>query len=69
MKCSHGSTTGALDENAMFYLRSRGVPRAQATVLLVLSFLADALDEIEDDVLRGQIVDRLENWLTRRASM
>lgn len=45
------------------------MPRAQATVLLVLSFLADALDEIEDDVLRGQIVDRLENWLTRRASM
>ena len=69
VKCSHGSTTGALDENAMFYLRSRGVPRAQATVLLVLSFLADALDEIEDDALRGQIVDRLENWLTRRASM
>ena len=38
VKCSHGSTTGALDETALFYLRSRGVPKEQAIVLLVLSF-------------------------------
>ena len=69
VKCSHGSTTGALDEDAMFYLRSRGIPRERAIVFLVLSFLADALDEVEDEVLRGQISDRLEAWLTRRAKM
>ncbi|MFG6082017.1 SufD family Fe-S cluster assembly protein [Paracoccus litorisediminis] len=68
VKCSHGSTTGALDETAMFYLRSRGVPKEQAVVLLVLSFLADALDEIEDDRLRGDILTRLDEWLTSRAS-
>ncbi|MDO5703651.1 MAG: SufD family Fe-S cluster assembly protein, partial [Paracoccus sp. (in: a-proteobacteria)] len=68
VKCSHGSTTGALDEDAMFYLRSRGVPRERAIVFLVLSFLADALNEIEDDHLRGQISDRLEAWLTRHAA-
>ncbi|MDO5631942.1 MAG: SufD family Fe-S cluster assembly protein [Paracoccus sp. (in: a-proteobacteria)] len=68
VKCSHGSTTGALDEDAMFYLRSRGVPRDRAIVFLVLSFLADALDEIEDDTLRGQISDRLEAWLTQHAA-
>ncbi|MDP5306364.1 SufB/SufD family protein [Paracoccus spongiarum] len=68
VKCSHGSTTGALDEDAMFYLRSRGVPKDRAIVFLVLSFLADALDEIEDEVLRGEISDRLEAWLTRRAA-
>lgn len=67
VKCSHGSTTGALDETAMFYLRSRGVPRAQAVVLLVLSFLADALDEIEDERLRDDILVRLDEWLTSRA--
>lgn len=60
VRCSHGSTTGALDETALFYLRSRGVPRARAVVLLVLSFLADALAEIEDEDLRGRIADRLE---------
>ena len=67
MKCSHGSTTGALDETALFYLRSRGVPRERAVVLLVLSFLADALDEVEDEGLRSEIADRLEDWLTSRA--
>lgn len=65
--CSHGSTTGAIDETALFYLRSRGVPKDRAIVFLVLSFLADALAEIEDETLRGQINDRLEAWLTRHA--
>ena len=65
--CSHGSTTGALDETALFYLRSRGVPKDRAIVLLVMSFLADALAEVQDEDLRSQINDRLEAWLTRRA--
>ena len=67
VKCSHGSTTGAIDETALFYLRSRGVPRNRAIVLMVLSFLADALDEVEDETLRDQIATRLEGWLTARA--
>lgn len=67
VKCSHGSTTGALDETALFYLRSRGVPKEQAIVLLVLSFLADALEEVEDERLRERISERLEAWLIERA--
>lgn len=66
VKCSHGSTTGAIDETALFYLRSRGVSREDATALLVLSFLADAIAEIEDEGLQAEIVARLENWLARR---
>ena len=66
--CSHGSTTGAIDEEAMFYLRSRGVPKDRAIVFLVLSFLADALQEVEDENLRDQINERLEAWLTRHAT-
>mgnify|MGYP001214349239 CR=1 FL=1 len=66
VKCSHGSTTGAIDETALFYLRSRGVPREAAQSLLVLSFLADAIAEIEDEGLQAEIVERLENWLARR---
>lgn len=65
VKCSHGSTTGAIDETALFYLRSRGVPMIDAQALLVLSFLADALAEIEDEGLRDEIGDRLEAWLNR----
>lgn len=63
--CSHGSTSGAIDETALFYLQSRGVPRAQATDLLTLAFLAEAVDEIEDEALREEIVDRLAGWLER----
>ncbi|HCP82278.1 MAG TPA: Fe-S cluster assembly protein SufD [Octadecabacter sp.] len=66
--CSHGSTTGAIDEEAMFYLQSRGVPKAEATDLLVLAFLAEALEEIEDETLAEGILERLEGWLARRAS-
>ncbi|OYX41690.1 MAG: Fe-S cluster assembly protein SufD [Rhodobacterales bacterium 32-67-9] len=66
VQCSHGSTTGAIDETALFYLRSRGVPREEATALLILSFLADAIAEIEDERLADDIVSRLEAWLARR---
>ena len=65
VKCSHGSTTGAIDETALFYLRSRGVPTPEATALLVLSFLADAIEEIEDEALREAVTERLEGWLAR----
>jgi Fe-S cluster assembly protein SufD len=64
--CSHGSTTGAIDEDAMFYLQSRGVPASQAQDLLVLAFLAEALEEIEDDRLARCLQTRLESWLVRR---
>ena len=63
--CSHGSTSGAIDETALFYLRSRGVPKAQATDLLTLAFLAEAVEEIEDETLREGIIARLTDWLER----
>lgn len=64
--CSHGSTSGAIDEAALFYLKSRGVPTDKATDLLVLAFLAEAVEEIEVEELRDEIVGRLEGWLERR---
>ena len=64
--CSHGSTSGAIDEEALFYLRSRGVPESEATDLLTLAFLAEAVEEIEDETLRDALVDRLQGWLERR---
>jgi Fe-S cluster assembly protein SufD len=64
--CSHGSTSGAIDEEGLFYLRARGVPKDIATDLLTLAFLAEAVEEIEDEELAAEIIDRLEGWLTRR---
>jgi Fe-S cluster assembly protein SufD len=65
VKCSHGSTSGAIDPTALFYLRSRGVPDGQAKALLVLAFLAEALDEIADERLAEDIRARLEGWVER----
>ena len=65
VKCSHGSTSGAIDETALFYLRSRGVPLRQAQSLLVLAFLAEAISEIEDEVISDDIRQRLQSWLAR----
>ena len=49
VKCSHGTTVGQLDKTALFYLRSRGLPEGEASDLLVLAFVAEAIDEIEDE--------------------
>ena len=46
--CSHGSTSGAVDDDALFYLTSRGIPRRSAEELLVLAFLDQAIAEVED---------------------
>lgn len=63
--CSHGSTTGAIDETALFYLRSRGVPRRVAIDMLVLSFLAEAVAEIDDEELREHMTALLADWQAR----
>ena len=67
VKCSHGSTSGAIDDVALFYLRSRGVPLASAQALLVLAFLAEAIEEVEDEAIADDIRGRLEGWLARHA--
>ena len=64
--CSHGSTTGAIDKEAMFYLRSRGVPEEQAQDMLVLAFLAQAIDEIDNPEVSADLTSRLQAWLLRR---
>lgn len=64
--CSHGSTSGAIDEDGLFYLRARGVPKDIATDLMTLAFLAEAVEEVEDEALADCIITRLEGWLERR---
>lgn len=68
VKCSHGSTSGAIDETALFYLQSRGVPRTVAQALLVLAFLAESIQEIADETIAEDIRGRLEAWLARHAA-
>lgn len=62
VKCSHGMTTGQLDENALFYMRSRGIPEAEARMLLMVAFTADVIDNVRLDALR----DRLHQLVEKR---
>ncbi|WP_323769984.1 Fe-S cluster assembly protein SufD [Antarctobacter sp.] len=64
--CSHGSTSGAIDEEGLFYLRARGVPRGTAEDLLTIAFIAEAVQEIEDESLQEELVERVSAWLARR---
>ena len=50
--CSHGSTTGQIDKEALFYLQSRGIDRRQAEMLLLSAFVADVIESIEVEPLK-----------------
>ena len=64
--CSHGSTSGAIDEQALFYLCSRGISKSEATDMLTLAFLAEAVEEIENENVASIIVEKISAWLSRR---
>lgn len=55
VKCSHGATIGQLDEQAMFYMQSRGIPPKEAKRLLLLAFVQDILDSLHIQPLRSRI--------------
>ena len=63
VKCSHGCTIGELDETALFYLRSRGIPKKEAEALLLYAFANDALDKIKIPELRTRITKLIANKL------
>lgn len=65
VKAAHGATVGQLDTAALFYLRSRGVPKDQAEKLLSQAFYAEALDSINDETLLAQIRPYLPQILQR----
>ena len=55
VKCNHGSTVGKLDETALFYLRQRGIPEAEARLLLQHAFVNDVLRHIQPESLRQRL--------------
>jgi Fe-S cluster assembly protein SufD len=66
VKCSHGATVGELDAEQMFYLRSRGIPDAEARSILVRAFLAEALDAVTDASIRPRLEMAVEQWWERQ---
>ncbi|WP_234735572.1 Fe-S cluster assembly protein SufD [Tellurirhabdus bombi] len=65
VKCSHGTTTGKLNEEALFYMRSRGIPRDEAKTLLMYAFAEDVIQQIKIDALREQLERRIQAKLAR----
>jgi Fe-S cluster assembly protein SufD len=66
VKCSHGCTTGQLDEEQVFYLRSRGIGEAAARALLLYAFAADIIEHITIEPLRQHFLDLLNSRLETR---
>jgi Fe-S cluster assembly protein SufD len=59
VKCSHGATTGQIDEEALFYLRARGIGEVAARALLNHAFAADVIEQIPNEHLKSALLDRL----------
>ena len=69
VKCSHGATNGRLDENELFYLRSRGIPYKEAQLLQQQAFAYAVLEKISTDELRDRMVSLTEQRLRGEFSM
>ena len=61
--CSHGATVGELDENHLFYLRSRGIDSDEARMMLIEAFLLDTLETIRDEALANELHKAVESWM------
>ena len=63
VKCSHGCTIGQMDEEALFYLRSRGIPKKEAKALMTYAFANNVLESVQLPSLKkrinGQIASKL----------
>ncbi len=55
VKCSHGATVGQLNENALFYMRQRGIPLKEAQLLLMFAFVGEVIDMIRLDALKNRL--------------
>ncbi len=61
--CGHGSTSGQIDRDLLFYLEARGIPEDEARALLIQAFVGDALERIEDEALRDALARASSEWL------
>ena len=62
------ATVGELDTDQLFYLRSRGIPDAEARSILVRAFLAEALDAVSNETVRQVLDQAVEGWWEKQAA-
>ncbi|WP_333893164.1 Fe-S cluster assembly protein SufD, partial [Atlantibacter subterraneus] len=63
VKCSHGATVGRIDDEQMFYLRSRGIDQISAQKMIIYAFAAELTESVTDDVVKQQVLARIEERL------
>jgi len=63
VKCSHGSSTGQIDEEAIFYLQSRGIGREEAKKVLVYAFAGEMVERLENSYLKPALKKLVDNWM------
>ena len=63
VQCAHGNTSGQLDEDAIFYLRQRGLSEIEARAMITRAFLVEALPEWLDETIRAEAEGRIDTWL------
>lgn len=68
VKCSHGATVGELDEEQLFYLRSRGIPEAAARSILIEAFLQEAVEAVTEESARHALADAVSGWWEKVAA-
>ena len=62
--CGHGATAGDLNHDHLFYLKSRGIPEAEAKSLLIAAFVGEAFDMVANDDVREALVGLAQEWVT-----
>lgn len=67
IRVSHGATAGPVDEEQLYYLQARGIPRNEAEALLVWGFLSEVMDRVPDEALREELSAALRKKLEARA--
>jgi Fe-S cluster assembly protein SufD len=66
--CGHGATVAALDPEQIFYLQARGISKADAEAMLLEAFGIEAIERVADEAARNVLLDKLSEWLKRRAA-
>lgn len=68
VQCAHGATVADIDRNHLYYLMARGIPEKKARALLVQAFVAEVVEELDDEPLVEALENVIEGWLERHGN-
>ncbi|MFD1744251.1 Fe-S cluster assembly protein SufD [Rhizobium helianthi] len=67
VQCGHGATVADIDDNHLYYLMARGIPRNRARAMLVNAFVAEIVEELEEEALVEALEEIISSWLEKHA--